>query len=84
MANKGCNNCEHYNLGKINMWRDDDPHSCKLDNKEEFNNWWIENGHKTDKNNISDMPCYQETKLGKLSNKLHEILDEMIKVADKK
>ena len=84
MANKGCNNCSHYNSGKLNMWKDDEPRSCKLGKNEELDKWWLENGNKTNKTIINDMPCYQDTELGILSGKLSELLDEMKKITDKK
>ena len=77
MPNKGCNDCEHYRSGKLNMWKDDDPRSCVLGKTTEMNTWWEENARKTDKNTITDMVCYTETKLGELLGELGRLLDEL-------
>jgi hypothetical protein len=83
--NKGCNNCEHYCHGILEVYKSDIPHKCLIGNNKQMNNWWLENGHKTNKNDITDMECFKETKIHKLHNETLKILNELEKtIIDKK
>jgi hypothetical protein len=83
MANKGCNNCLHYKIGEMKMWEDDIPSKCLLGKDEEFRLWWKENGRKINTDEITDMDCFQETKLSEFCNEASRLLDEMRKVVDR-
>ncbi len=75
MANKGCNNCAHYEIGI--------PRKCCLGNNEEFRLWWEENGRKKNVDEITDMPCFQETKLSEILSEMSRLLDEIKKTVSK-
>jgi hypothetical protein len=83
MANKGCNNCAHYKNGEMKMWEDDIPSSCLIGNGEEFRLWWEENGRKKNVDEITDMPCFQETKLSEILSEMSRLLDEIKKTVSK-
>jgi len=82
MANKGCNNCIHYKIGELQIWKKDIPSKCLLGNDEDFRLWWKVNGKKTDKDTITDMSCFKETKLAEFCSEATRILDEIQKVLD--
>jgi len=83
MANQGCNNCNQYQHGVLQMWKPDEPHKCKLGKDAEFNAWWNENGRKTNRDEITDMPCFEETGLGLMCKDLKNVLDKLGEVIDK-
>lgn len=80
MRNKGCNACDNYLIGAINLYGKDTPHSCKIGKNKEFDNWWKENGNRDSRSELTVMPCFKETKLGELTNNLHEALEELRKI----
>lgn len=84
MKNKNCLNCKFYKIGKINVYTPDEPRACELGNNEVFENWWRENGSKTDRNTLTELECFEETRLGKFLNSTSEILDELRKLNEKK
>lgn len=84
MANKGCDNCLHYKIGEMKVWEDDIPSKCLLGKDKEFRLWWEENGKKRNTDEITDMDCFQETKLGEFCNEASRFLDEVGKVLDGK
>lgn len=59
--NKGCNNCKNYKPGKIQIYKKDIPHKCILGKTKELDLWWLENGKKINLEDLTDMPCFQET-----------------------
>ena len=77
MSKKGCNCCDNYQIGKLNVWKDDEPSKCKIGNDVEFKSWWDENGKKIDDNTLTDMPCFKETKSGEMLKTLSELLGEL-------
>jgi hypothetical protein len=78
MENKrGCNNCHHYKIGELKIWGDDVPSKCLLGKDKEFNLWWNENGKKKNSDELTNMLCFQETKLSELYSELSSILDEL-------
>lgn len=78
MSNKGCINCRHNDIGRINFNKPDTPHSCKLNHTEEFDNWWKENGHKKlNDESLTDMPCFEVTELDKILDSMLCCLKEL-------
>lgn len=68
----------------MKMWEHDISSKCLLGKDEEFRLWWKENGRKTNTDEITDMDCFKETKLGEFCNKASLILDELKKVVERK
>jgi len=79
---KGCNDCRHYDLGKMSFGGPDGTelisgnHSCKNGNDKEFENWWEENGHKKTSMPLTSVHCVEETEFG-------HILHGMAKVSNR-
>lgn len=80
--NKGCNACDNYQIGKININKPDESHKCSIGNDIQFNKWWKENGHKSHKEQLTDMICFKETKFGEFLIKSNDILDKMLTIVD--
>ena len=78
MADKGCNRCKHHksslndDLGLV--------FTCLNGKQKEHNLWWQNNGHKKD--DLDDMPCFEQTEVSKCMDRMHELLDEMLKLAE--
>lgn len=77
---KNCPNCNLYNMGRLNVYKPDEPRSCKAGNSKAMEAWWSENGHKVDKSTLTELPCFEETELGNILNKAGELLDELKKI----
>lgn len=75
--NMGCNNCKNYNIGKIQMYKDNIPRSCYIGNNDKFELWWKENGNKRNENDLTDMDCFEATSLQLYCNRANEILDDL-------
>lgn len=88
MGTKGCNNCRHYDMGKMSFGGTDGleiisgKRSCKIGKNDDLNNWWVENGRKTS-DTSTDMVCFEETESARMLNKMSSLLDE-IKIELKK
>jgi hypothetical protein len=76
MAN-GCNSCEHYVPGVINIYAPDTPRKCAIEKDVEFAKWWEDNSHKTDKSTLTDMKCHVKTKLAVMVDESIAILDKI-------
>ena len=88
MGTKGCNNCRHYDMGKMSFGGADGleiisgKRSCKIGKTDELNNWWVENGRKTT-DNSTDMTCFEETESARMLNNISNLLDELKKSYEK-
>ncbi|MCF7796069.1 hypothetical protein K9M42_03165 [Patescibacteria group bacterium] len=79
---KGCNSCKFYDMGNIGTNKN--TRYCLKGNKKEFELWWKENGHKTKKEELTNMDCFEETKISELLNDMNNILDKMNNILDRR
>ena len=88
MGTKGCNNCRHYDMGKMSFGGTDGleiisgKRSCKIGKNDDLNNWWVENGRKTS-DTSTDMLCFEDTDFGNLLSDMSSLLDELKKSYEK-
>ncbi|MEO6305485.1 MAG: hypothetical protein ABIP51_20145 [Bacteroidia bacterium] len=75
--NKGCTSCQHFNIGKINLDKPDTEHNCGLGKNKELKQWWEENKHQKIRTELTSMPCYEETELGNILNKMSSTLNKI-------
>lgn len=81
---KGCNYCEYYEPSKMNFDMPDTPRYCRSGRKDAFENWWKINGHKTDKETLTEMSCFEESKLGQMVDELKFLSDKLNELVENK
>lgn len=82
----GCINCKHKKSELV--WLDNNSksimiHDCKLGFKDKTNDWWNNNGHKTEESELESMDCFEETDSMKSLKSMNEILDKMLNIVNK-
>jgi hypothetical protein len=81
---RGCNNCKHYKT-EFDFWGSKPPQRiCLSGNDNEVKEWWEKNGKKTIDDDIDPMDCFEPTDSSVMLNKMSSLVDEMIKIVEKK
>jgi hypothetical protein len=81
---RGCNNCKHYKT-EFDFWGIKPPQRiCLSGNDNEVKEWWEKNGKKTIDDDIDPMDCFEPTDSSVMLNKMSSLVDEMIKIVEKK